>query len=201
MAELFEVSVNATFSDDSNASLDTDVNIPPSKKLKHRVKSHKSKAAKKSRKGTKRKHVTSSSSSGLSQFLTNSESDSSDHVTIRKKKCHKKSKLGQKGVLPRDHSRMNHLLDVFQRHYKSLLVLIKTCPVIISSTLYSNGFISEDTLNEVITGQDSQLKKAALLLCDVRAHLKVNPEMLMEFVGVLEQEKSFDDLTNQIKGM
>ena len=211
MAEFGEVASTAT--DDSETSSASSLDSPPPKickKVKRQVKSRKSKVAKKPIKGRKRKRLTSpASSSGSSESLLSSESDESPKRRMTSKsigrakknrKEYRKSKSALKAGLPKDSRRTNHLLEVFQKHYKSLVTMIKSCPIDISSALFSKGFIFEDTLNQVITGQDSQSKKAALLLCDVRAHLKVDPEMLVEFVKLLEQEKSFDFLTNQMKG-
>ena len=175
-----------------------------SKKVKKSRKLHKTRAVKVKRKHLKRKHVSSSSSSSAS--LSGMEPDLSG--PLKKSSAVKKSRLEHKKSRSRskcaesqlESSQQSHLLNVFQRHYKSLVAMIKSCPVVVSSTLFSGGFISEETLNRVITGQDSHVKKASLLLCDVRAHLKHNPEALIEFIRLLEEDKSFEFLANQMKG-
>lgn len=160
------------------------------------IRSHKSRS-------TKRKHETSSSSSE-SLPTTNPADMSVTYKRVGKAKKFRKERWKTRSAcktsLEMDSSRTKHLLDVFQKHYKSLVTMIKVCPVKFSSLLFSQGFISEDTLSQVVTGQDSQLKKAALLLCDVRVHLEINPEMLIEFVELLQQDKSFDFLADQMKG-
>lgn len=176
--------------DDHSSSSGSSLHIPSPKK--HKLKRARGKLCKYS-KGQKRKFISSSSSSSSS----NSSEPDSDHMVHKKKGSAKKKCLGYQ----KSRSVTNiHLLDVFQKHYENLVTITKSCPLSVCNKLFSSGFISEDTWNHVITGQDSQLKKASLLLCDIRAHLKVCPEMLVEFVKLLEQDMSFDFLTCQIKG-
>ena len=146
--------------------------------------------------------MSSSSNGSSSESPASMESDSPEtyKTACKAKKFHKHHTKPVSAPDCKGKQQSSCLLGVFQRHYNSLVSLIKTCPIEISSELFAKGFISEDTLNQVITGQDSQVKKAALLLCDVRAHLKVNPEAFTEFVSVLEQEKSFDFLASKMKG-
>ncbi len=198
--------------DDHSTSSGTSPSPPPTKKSKKPAKklgkTRTSKSSSKSDHSSERRkriRVTTSSSSGSAESLASTESSSSDRATYKgigkPMKCRKKLqkfKLASETGRPQDRNRS--LLSIFQKHYEGLVALIESCPVGVSTKLFSRGLISEDTLSLVITGQDSQLKKAALLLCNVRAHLKVNPEMLSDFVKLLQQEKSFDFLTNQMKG-
>lgn len=134
----------------------------------------------------KRKHSSSNS-------LPTSDSDS--HGSYKRVRRTKKRRVEKA-----DFQQKNCLLDVFQKHYESLVTMIKSSPLTICTKLFSNRFISEDIWNQVITGQDSHLKKASLLLCDVHSHLKVHPDGLIEFVELLEQDASFNLLVCQMKG-
>ena len=111
------------------------------------------------------------------------------------KKFHKKSSHTADIGKHRD-----HLLNVFQKHYDDLVTMIQSCPHVITNKLFTRRIVSAETLNQVITGQESTLKKASILLCDVRNHLTVNPEKLIEFVDLLKQERSLDFLTEKMMG-
>ena len=141
------------------------------------------------KKQRKWKHVVRSSSDSTAS-PADKESDFMTGKSVKKMKKHRKQT--PKG--------RNYHLDIFQKHYHSLVTMIRSDLVSVSGLLFSNGFVSDDTLNEVLTGHRSQSTKAAILLSDVCGHLKINPEMLLEFVKLLEQEKSFDILTSKIRG-
>ena len=184
-------------SDDSNDSGST-LRTPPRKKQQPKRahgKLHRGKAVKTLSKGRKRKHVQSSSSVSSDSLPTSDTESSSSYNRTR---MAKKSRLeSQKSI---NVLQKHALLDVFQSNYDNLVTMIKSCPLTICGKLFSRGYISEDTWSQVVTGEASHLKKASLLLCDVRAHLKVHPHELIEFVKLLEEDKSFDILVDQMKG-
>lgn len=146
------------------------------------------------KKGKSRKISSSSSgSNGSHESLLDMECPIPRHG--EKKACKSKALHAVSNI-----HRRNNLLGIFKRYNKSLVTMIKSCPTNFSSMLYSKGFISDETWNQVITGQDSQVKKASLLLCDVHNALEINPEMLVQFVRLLKQDKYFDSLAEEIMG-
>lgn len=97
-------------------------------------------------------------------------------------------------------TRRKYLLNVFRKHYDSLVTMIQMCPQVITNKLFAKQIISDETLSKIITGCDSKMTKASTLLCDVRTHLKVDPEKLIDFVNILKEERSLDFLTAKMMG-
>lgn len=169
---------------------------------------------------TEPKHVTSKMHKRKKTYI-HSDSESSDCAAIKKKKKRKEGKIA-KELTPSDsdslhhhdqvkrhhkalHSakdvnrkRRRHLLDVFQKHYDSLVTMIQICPQVITNKLFAKKIISDETLSKIVTGCDSKMTKASTLLCDVRTQLKVHPEKLIDFVNILKEENSLDFLTEKI---
>ena len=172
MAELKE-STNSETSDDtitsSRSSLDSS---PPTKSKskkspkRHTKKSHKAKPKRHTKKSHKAKAKKSStrrvtlSSSSSSESLASTGSESSDCKKMKKFYKKHESKPGSK-------KRTSCLLDVFRKHFDSLVSLLMSCLIEITNKLFSKKFISKDMLNQVLTGQESQKTKTALLLSTI----------------------------------
>ncbi len=90
------------------------------------------------------------------------------------------------------------LFDIFRQHYCSLETLTSTCVTTITSKLYSNNLISGDVQDQVITGQDSDSRKASKVLHNLKQQITINPRKLLTLVEVLKEEPVFDDLTEGI---
>ena len=187
-------------------SSDTTSPAPPTPECAKRSSSKKSSGGKQHKKHShrgrqgrrkgKRKYVPSSSSaSSSSRDSADSDSSDSDHVSSKKRKCSKKASRhpGGKG------GRKSALFDVFEKHYPDLETLTSSCVHAISSKLFSRKLISEHVWDQVITGQDSDTRKASKVLHNVRQTLKVSPGKLRTLVQVLEGEPTFDDLTTAIE--
>lgn len=189
----------ATSSSRSGASLK--LSMPKKRKItkSKKKRKHLGKSCKAS-KSRKRKRVMTSPSSGSSESHSSHSSVESDYAMCKRKgKTLKRSKVDKEARKHSTHRRRMQLLSIFQSHYKNLVSIIKSSPVNTSSKLFEKGFIAEETLDRVVTGHDSKLEKAAILLSNVRSHLNVNPESLVNFITLLEEEKSFSFLANKMK--
>ena len=90
--------------------------------------------------------------------------------------------------------------SVFRKHYKSLLAIIQSCPDSLAGKLFSSRLLSSEVVDQIITGHDSSGTKASRIVHAVCNRVKADPEKLLDFVEVLEEEPSFDDLVREIHG-
>ena len=78
--------------------------------------------------------------------------------------------------------------------------MTSTCVTSIASKLFSKNLISDDVQDQVITGQESDGKRASKVLYAVTKQIKIDPRKLLTLVEVLQQERVFDDITKEITG-
>lgn len=80
------------------------------------------------------------------------------------------------------------------------MTIIQSCPDSLANKLFSSKLLSDEVLDQVITGQDPNGKKASRILHTVSTYIKADPEKVLNFIRVLEEEPSFDDLIKEIHG-
>ena len=76
--------------------------------------------------------------------------------------------------------------------------MLSTCISTVTTKLFTRKLIPEDILGQVITGQDSDQKKAQNIVYSVQQQIKNDPGKLRTLVEVLQEEPVFDDLTKEI---
>lgn len=212
MAELHgDEKETVTVSSDDSSFSSSNSSTPPPKPKKTSASTRKGKATHKpnERKGQKkskrkRKHVTSSKTSSASH--ASSTSSDSEHVTPKKHKKHlrkkykKHSKKFPKSASKDGKLKSKYLYDIFRKHYSTLVKSISTCPDTMTNELFSRSMISDEAQSQIISSQDSGQAKTSKLLLHVKNRIKVDPEKLHEFVTILKEEPSFDDITKEIEG-
>ena len=98
----------------------------------------------------------------------------------------------------RSDDKQTALFGVFRKHYSKLEMVMSTCVTTMTSKLYSANLVSEDVQDQVVTGQDSDTRKASKVLHSVKQQMKVDPGKLRMLIKVLREEPVFDDLTKEI---
>lgn len=147
----------------------------------------------------KRKYMTSSYGvSSSSSASSESDTHDDDRDTSRRYSRRTATKPSKSFAANPQRKYIAKQLAIFQRHYSELETMISMCVDTVSNKLFSKGLISDNVLGLIITGQDSDRKKASKVLHIVRNAIKVNPEKLKVFVDILKEERSLKDLT---KGM
>lgn len=189
----------------SHTASDSSLTPPPKlKKTDLHCRTYTGKVQKKSK--GKRKLVTSSSSLSESYSCTDSESPDSErktskkHKKKKKKSCHTKHPKQSVAGFSKHVDKDGKFCDIFQKYFSNLEKAISSCLNNIASKLYSKKFISADLLNLIICGQVSDQARALKLLVDVQKKIEVNPQKLLEFMDVLKEEPSLDDLREEITG-
>lgn len=158
------------------------------------------------KKGSKKSKGERNSRSSSSVSSSHDSDSTSEHVTSKGSKKHARQKKS-----PRKRKFSNHsdkiggqkicgLFDIFQRHYSNLVKVIQTCPEPIANELFARKMMPAHVLSQVITGQDSQGKKASILLVNVSSVLEVYPEKLLDFINILKTEPSFAGITQRMLG-
>ena len=137
--------------------------------------------------------TSSSSTSSSSQDTTESESTDCDQVRVKHSK--------RSSTNPQQSEKTSALFDIFQKHYNSLVTMMGSCVSTIACKLYSKALISDDVLDQITDGHDTNSIKASKLVNSVKQRIKLNPEELKMFVQVFKEEPVLDSLTKEIEGL
>ena len=158
------------------------------------VRTHKVKEGEGKWKRKKRREPSPSSAS------SGSDSNSPDYHHKSTKECVKKKKIRSKSSLitePSSHKGRSHL-DIFHHHFNDLVLSITSCLSTVARKLYSRQMIPDEVLDEVLSCQGTKQDMASKLLLCVKRNIDLNPDVLLEFMDVLEEEPSCGEITKKI---
>ena len=199
MAESRDDEVLTSSSDDSSSGSDynsrSDSTIPREKSIgKYKIKDRRGKDKCKQ---TSCAFSDSHASTLCDSLLPDVPCDSITEKFKRKEmKFHEKI---PKELMPRDGiSKQNQMQDIIQKHYKQLVSTVSSCLQTVSNELFSKNLISEEVLGQILTDHDSAQTKASKMLLHIKGRIKCNPARFMEFIDILKEEPSCDDMVEEI---
>lgn len=90
-------------------------------------------------------------------------------------------------------------LEIFQRHYGDLVTAIQSCPVSIADKLFSRKLVSDEVHGQVITSQYERTHISRMVR-EIKNRISFAHDKLLEFIEVLEDEPSLENIAKQLKG-
>ena len=190
-------------SEDSTSTSDPPTPPPRRQKAststgKHKgARTHKVKEGEGKGKGKKRREPSPSRAS------SGSDSNSPDHHHKSSKECAKKQKIHSKETKssrktePPSQNERSHL-DIFQCHYSNLVSSITPCLNTVANKLYSRKMISDEILSGVFDSHETRQSSASKVLLCVKRRVDSDPAVLFEFIDILKEEPSCDEIAKKI---